>query len=97
VNILSIPRSKLGSVGLALLSAVVLCSAIVVALLIFAHLPVTYMDWIESFRPAAMEWQAPYRPGIYNPPWLYIILHPIAWLEPRLGAGVGIGKVYHPG
>jgi hypothetical protein len=88
VNILSIPRSKLGSVSFAFISAVVVCSAIVLTLFVFIYLPVTYLDWIESFRPAAMAWQTPYRPGVYNLPWLYIILHPFTWLDPRLGVGL---------
>jgi hypothetical protein len=88
VNILSVPRSKPGHVGLAFISAVIVCSAIILTLFVFTYLPVTYLDWIESFRPAAVDWQAPYRPGVYNPPWLYAILHPFTWLDPRLGVGL---------
>lgn len=88
MNILSIPKSKLGSVGFALVSAVVVCSAILLVLFLFTYLPVTYMDWMEFLRPAATEWQAPFRPGVFNPPWLFLILHPFTWLDPRLGAGL---------
>ena len=88
MNILSIPRLKLGSLGFVLVSGVVICSAIILTLFVFTYLPVTYLDWMESFRPAAVDWQIPYRPGVYNPPWLYIILHPFTWLDPRLGVGL---------
>jgi hypothetical protein len=86
VNVLSVPRIQLGSVSLSLVSAVSLCIAVVFIVLVFTNLPVTYLDWMESFRPAAVEWYAPYRPSVYNPPWLFLILHPLAWLDARLGA-----------
>jgi hypothetical protein len=88
VNILGIPRAKFGSIGFALISAGVVFSAILLALYLFATLPVTYMDWMEFLRPAAVEWWAPFRPGVFNPPWLFVLLHPLTWLDPRLGAGL---------
>ncbi len=57
---------------------------------LFAFLPVTYKDWVDAFRPAALHWQNPYfSPGlIFNPPWLFPFLHPIALLPARFGAGL---------
>ncbi len=57
---------------------------------LFAFLPVTYKDWIDAFRPAALHWQNPYfDPGlIFNPPWIFPFLHPLALLPPRFGAGL---------
>jgi len=57
---------------------------------LFAFLPVTYKDWALAFRPAALHWQNPYfNPGlIFNPPWLFPFLHPLALLPSRFGAGL---------
>lgn len=61
---------------------------ILTVLLLFVNLPVTYHDWIRYLRPAAEEWNTPFRSGIFNPPWLFLILHPLTVLTPRLGAGL---------
>jgi hypothetical protein len=52
-------------------------------------------DWQLFLRPAALNWQQPYRPGVSNPPWLFFLLHPLARLKPRVGhlALVAIGMV----
>lgn len=57
---------------------------------LFAHLPVTYRDWNDSFRPAALHWDAPYQKswGIFNPPWLFPFLYPIALLPSSAGGGL---------
>ncbi len=59
-------------------------------LVLFAFLPVTYKDWLTVFRPAALRWLAPYSPPglVFNPPWLFPFLHPLAILPPRWGAGL---------
>jgi len=63
---------------------------LLVVLVLFAFLPVTYKDWLTVFRPAALRWPAPYyTPGlVFNPPWLFPFLHPLALLPPRWGAGL---------
>lgn len=52
----------------------------------FYWLPVTYADWMIYFQPAAADWLHPYRYGIFNPPWLFPLLFPMALLPTRLGA-----------
>lgn len=43
-------------------------------------------DWLNYFRPAALNLSNPYVvPGIFNPPWLFVILAPLAHLPPRIG------------
>ena len=69
-------------------NAAIICAALVFTVLIFSLLPVTFMDWMDSFRPTAVELETPYGPGIFNPPWLFVILHPLTWLDPRLGASL---------
>ncbi|MFQ5576490.1 MAG: hypothetical protein ACE5G8_05820, partial [Anaerolineae bacterium] len=61
-----------------------------VTLVLLTLLPVTYKDWADTFRPAALHWPTPYfQPGlIFNPPWLFPALYPIALLPERLGAGL---------
>jgi len=57
---------------------------------LFAVVPVTYKDWVDVFRPAALHWLTPYfQPGlVFNPPWLFPLLYPIALLPERIGAGL---------
>jgi len=46
-------------------------------------------DWRGCFRPATLDWRTPYRhPGNYNPPWMYLILHPLALLPEKAGLAV---------
>lgn len=42
-------------------------------------------DWMSFFRPAALNWQWPYGSEVFNPPWLFFLLHPLARLKPRVG------------
>lgn len=48
-----------------------------------------YVDWIYAFRPAVWEilsWRSPYNvQGVYNPPWTFIPLIPLAILPPKWG------------
>ena len=69
-------------------NAVIICVALVFTVLIFTMLPVTFMDWMDSFRPTAANLETPYGPGIFNPPWLFVILHPLTWFDPRVGASL---------
>jgi len=61
-----------------------------IAWVLFTYLPVTYQDWTVAFRPAALRWDNPYYEGwrIFNPPWLFPILYPIALLPPAAGGGL---------
>lgn len=49
-----------------------------------------YVDWVYAFRPAVWEMlsgHTPYTiPGVYNPPWTFILLIPLALIPPKLGA-----------
>lgn len=64
-------------------------SLFLIVLILFINLPVTYIDWIDSFRPAALHFRNPYFiPGILNPPWIFPFLYPLAVLPPRWGAGL---------
>lgn len=66
----------------------IVLASILIVLILFIFLPVTYKDWVVSFRPSALTWQNPYHGLTFNPPWLFLILHPIAALPPRIGAGI---------
>lgn len=67
---------------------VTVCVSVLIVLFLFTFLPVTYKDWIHTLRPAALNWRSPYQSGIFNPPWLFLILHPLTLLPPRVGAGL---------
>lgn len=71
-----------------LLAGAVVLACLALLILIFTFLPVTYQDWLNYLRPASLEWRSPYRGGVFNPPWLFLMLHPLALMPPRLGAGV---------
>lgn len=49
-----------------------------------------YVDWVFAFRPAVWELlsgQTPYTiPGVYNPPWTFVILIPLVLFPPKFGA-----------
>jgi len=46
-------------------------------------------DWANFFRPAALNLRAPYSvDGVFNPPWTFLILAPLAWLPSHVGAAV---------
>lgn len=62
--------------------------SLVILLLVFVFLPVTYVDWMRYLRPAALNWRQPYLRGVYNPPWLFYILRPLALLPPRPGVAL---------
>jgi hypothetical protein len=69
------------------LAFILLIACLVVALYYF---PVTYGDWWAYFRPAALSLANPYQVrGVLNPPWTFVLLHPLAVLPGRWG-GVGI-------
>jgi hypothetical protein len=54
------------------------------------HLPVTYGDWWGFFRPAALSLGHPYQVSrVFNPPWAFVLLYPLAVLPGRWG-GVAI-------
>lgn len=64
-----------------------LLACLVIALYYF---PVTYGDWWDFFRPAALSLANPYQvSGVLNPPWTFVLLYPLALLPGRWG-GVGI-------
>ena len=62
--------------------------AIVLAYIVFTHLPVTSRDW-QTFRKAALQWSDPYyrEAMIFNPPWLFLLLYPLAALPHPAGVG----------
>lgn len=70
-----------------IVSAFVVLVSLLLLLFVFTFLPVTYDDWVRFLRPAALAWHSPYVPGVYNPPWLFLLLHPLALLPERVGAG----------
>jgi hypothetical protein len=46
-------------------------------------------DWKRFFRPAILSMlsgASPYGQGAYNPPWVFILLSPLAFLPPHLGS-----------
>lgn len=65
-------------------------AAICLVWMVFTRLPVSAVDWIHSFRPAALQWQNPYfREGsIFNPPWLFPLLYPLAVLPGSASVGM---------
>lgn len=75
---------------LSTLERVIIGVLLVVVWLLFSFLPVTYKDWVDAFRPAALNWWNPYfEPEmIFNPPWLFPVLYPVALLPAKLGAGL---------
>ncbi|MFC1976487.1 hypothetical protein ACFLXQ_08810, partial [Chloroflexota bacterium] len=70
--------------------ALVLGMLVIIAWILFARLPVTYQDWSHTFRPAALHWQDPYyrESRVFNPPWIFPVLYPLALLPNRVGAGL---------
>jgi len=64
---------------------------IAVLLALFLVLPsltdqtLIYEDWIIYFKPAALAWHDPFLPGIFNPPWLFVLLHPLSILPDPWG------------
>ena len=42
-------------------------------------------DWRRFFRPAAQNVLSPYLSGIFNPPWLFALLAPLAWPPAEVG------------
>jgi hypothetical protein len=68
--------------------AVIILVSVVIVVIVLVYLPVTYQDWVESFRPAALSWENPYQGLTFNPPWLFLLLYPLAILPARVGAGL---------
>lgn len=58
----------------------------VIGSLFFSLLPPA-IDWHYHFRPAARNLADLYQGSNYNPPWLYVILWPLAALPESLGRG----------
>lgn len=58
----------------------------VVLSLMFSLLP-GGIDWYTYFRPAAANLAEPFAAGLFNPPWLYVLLAPLVWLPPSVGRG----------
>lgn len=73
-----------------LIKGAIIATSFMVTWVIFILLPVTYLDWIEAYQPAALNWQNPYfKPGvIFNPPWIFPFLYPFALLPSQVGAGL---------
>ncbi len=69
-------------------TAVVGTTLLLITWFLFANLPVTYNDWLDFFRPAALHWRNPYSGFIFNPPWIFPLLYPLALLPYRAGAGL---------
>lgn len=57
---------------------------------IFIYLPVTYEDWHNIFKPAALHLDNPYHKAgvIFNPPWLFPFLYPVARLPYPAGVAL---------
>lgn len=77
-------------VGSHLFKAVILCGLLLIAWGLFIQLPVTYVDWHHNFRPAALNWQNPYfrEARIFNPPWIFPVLYPLAVLPHPAGVSL---------
>lgn len=65
---------------------IVICFAILIV--IFSYLPVTYYDWSGSFFEAASNLKSPYGSNTFNPPWLYVLIHPLTWFGERIGVSL---------
>ncbi len=65
-------------------------AAIAAMVLLFWFFPIPYVDWGATFRPATLNLVNPYfRTGrVFNPPWFFTLLYPLAILPPRLGAAI---------
>jgi len=64
---------------------------ILVIYLIWSNIPeIYYVDWVYGFRPAVwdmLKWQSPYNGhGVFNAPWTFVILLPLALFPPKVGA-----------
>ena len=77
-------------VGRVLLKVLILSTAVLITWGVFTHLPVTSQDWQNSFRPAALQWHDPYHTKglICNPPWIFLLLYPLAVLPHPAGVGI---------
>lgn len=73
------------------LGIVALVAAFVLVTALFAHFSVADRghDWEHFFRPAALNLWDPYSVvGVFNPPWLFPLLLPVAWLPSHAGAAL---------
>lgn len=70
-------------------AGILVCACLAFVLLAFVFSPAMFGDWMNCFRPAALNWRDPYEESLwplFNPPWLFLILHPLSLLPPRVGA-----------
>lgn len=68
-----------------------------VAWFLFTIMPVTYLDWKQTYRLAALNLQNPYKfsldptstsDTVFSPPWIFVLLYPFAILPHPIGAGL---------
>jgi hypothetical protein len=64
---------------------VVVSACLIFLVLFFYFLPVSYQDWMKSFFGSASNLAEPYGPNAFNPPWLYVLIHPLTWFGEKLG------------
>lgn len=65
---------------------IVLCFLLVMLVYVAIWLsPERGHDWRDSFAPAGRTWLEPYQYPFHNPPWVALLLWPIAILPLRLG------------
>jgi len=76
--------------NISLSQTIFLVLSIVAITITFVFLPIPYKDWVTVFRPAALNFSHPYFNAgrFFNPPWLLILLYPLAILPPRVGAAI---------
>ncbi|MBN1991848.1 MAG: hypothetical protein JW953_04040 [Anaerolineae bacterium] len=78
------------SISRYLFRALLLIALLVTAWFLFSRMPVNYTDWLHTFRPAALNWQNPYHREamVFNPPWIFPVLYPLAVLPHPAGASL---------
>lgn len=79
------------------LNGLIIFVLFLLAWFLFAIMPVTYLDWKQSFQPAALNLKNPYlfsldptaaSDTIFNPPWTFVLLYPFALLPHPIGVGL---------
>ncbi len=78
-------------------NGVIIVLLFLVAWFLFTIMPVTYLDWKQTYRLAALNLQNPYKfsldptstsDTVFSPPWIFVLLYPFAILPHPIGAGL---------
>jgi len=79
------------------LNGLIIFVLFLVAWFLFTIMPVTYLDWKQTYRLAALNIQNPYQfsvdptstsDTVFSPPWIFVLLYPFAILPHPIGAGL---------